>query len=105
MYIVLRVWLVDSRSSDARVTMSTKQYVHKQVCASLRLKHHTPSVDRDVKPLVESLEMISRGLTRTQTLLENSRVASPVFGAVIQSHVWTVQRQPQAPPDAVSSIL
>ena len=34
--------------------------------------------------------MISRGLKRTQTLLEKSRVVIPVFGAVIRGHVWTV---------------
>ena len=56
------------------------------------------------RTLVYSLEMISRGLKRTQTLLEKSRVVIPVFGAVVRGHVWTVQRQPLEPPEAFSSI-
>ena len=36
--------------------------------------------------------MISRGLKRSQTFLEKSRVVIPVFGAVVRGHVWTAYR-------------
>ena len=47
----------------------------------------TLSVESDVKLFFQSLEMISRGLKRTQTVLENSSVVIPVFGAVVRGHV------------------
>ena len=50
----------------------------------------TPSVDRNVKPLVWSVEMISRGLKRTPVLFTKSTVVILVFGAVFRGLVWTV---------------
>ena len=48
----------------------------------------TPSEERDVKPLVWFPEMISRRLTRIETLLEKIRVMSPVFEDVVRGHVY-----------------